>query len=646
MLPLLGYFAGLGLIVASAFTVDPMRSPVDAVTEAVLPLPAICLGLLLVWRRPDSPSGSALIMLGAAPTLTMSLQTWGATFGTAHPWPGAQIAATVPGVWVFNLAGFVLLCLVFPDGPLPGRRWRAMPWLFLGVALTVNAVVSLDPAHYAAAGGNLPGTSPLNLPQPVRIGVLVLSGLGLLAVLAGSVASLVVRYRRGDDLTRLQLRWLVLGAGSVPLLLAAGWIAEGFGASITVAYTGFMFAMLVLLPAAVTIAMLRHDLFDVDQLLSESVSWLLTTLVAAGIFTVIVLGGAELGGQGSRVGITGAAFLTALVLLPVHRWLHELVGRLFDRDRTVMLAAMRAFVRRVRDGQAQPEQVESVLRTCLDDPSLRVLLTVPSSSGFVDLDGEPCAVLPTDRLIPLSSGKSDVGAIILGRSSARRLRRARTLAVEARLPIEVSRLRMELHRALEDARASRSRLVEAAAEERRRLEQDLHDGAQQGIVAVGMRLRSIQRLHSPSEPTHQELDNAVGALEEVVTELRRLAHGIRPSRLDDGLEAAIRALITDSPIPIEVSVGDVEVTEAVATTAYFVVAEGLANTLKHSHARNARIAVACRGDTLAIELSDDGLGGVRSGFGLTALRDRVTALGGRVEVISPAGIGTTIRAEL
>jgi signal transduction histidine kinase len=245
----------------------------------------------------------------------------------------------------------------------------------------------------------------------------------------------------------------------------------------------------------------------------------------------------------------------------------------------------------------------------------------------------------------LNATGSEVAVIILGRSSARRIRIAREIAVEARLPIEVSRLRMELRGALEDARSSRSRLVEAAAVERRRLERDLHDGAQQRILAVGMRLRSAQRRHAPDDPTYLELDGAVSALEATVVELRRLAHGIRPSGLDDGLEAAIRSLISDSPIPVEVRVSEVEVSEATATAAYFVIAESLANTLKHARASTARVSVTGCRDGLAVEVSDDGSGGAGTGFGLTALRDRVAALGGTVDVVSVAGSGTTIRAE-
>ncbi|GAA0912431.1 hypothetical protein GCM10009558_019720 [Virgisporangium aurantiacum] len=222
--------------------------------------------------------------------------------------------------------------------------------------------------------------------------------------------------------------------------------------------------------------------------------------------------------------------------------------------------------------------------------------------------------------------------------------------MEARLPLEVSRLRVELRRALADARASRTRLVEGVADERRRLERDLHDGAQQRVLAVGMRLRSAQRRHPPGDPTHADLEAAVAALEGTVAELRRLAHGVRPGRLDEGLDAAIRDLVRDSPVPVSLDLfpgpagaGLAGVGEAVATTAYFVVAECLSNALKHADASSVTVTLARAGGRLTVAVGDDGRGGAS---GLTALRDRVAAVGGQLEIDSPPGGGTTVRAEL
>ena len=216
--------------------------------------------------------------------------------------------------------------------------------------------------------------------------------------------------------------------------------------------------------------------------------------------------------------------------------------------------------------------------------------------------------------------------------------------MQAGLPIEVSRLRLELTAALDDVRASRARLLQATAEERRRLERDLHDGAQQQIVAVGMRLRSLQRRFDPGSTEHRELDIGVEALEATVVELRRLARGIRPSGLDDGLHAALNALVAGSPVPVALSVADVQTSDVVATTVYFVVAEAYANALKHAGADAVIIKVAEDAATLRVEVSDDGVGGATAD--LAAVRDRVASVGGTVSVHSPPGLGTRIRVEI
>ena len=632
VLPVLGVAAGSGLVVTGA--VVGVISVLDAAFTVVSSLPGLVLGALVIARRPDSPAGPALLGLVSAPVLTYGLETWGATAGSVDPWIGAAAVARVGvGIWVLNLAGFVLLCLTFPDGPLPGRTWQVMPWLWLGAALVV--VVAVSPSSQDPRSGS---------PTVLVAGALAL----FLATVMGALGALVIRYRRGDDLVRRQLRWLLLGAATVPVLLVAGWMAEAVGASTEVAYTGFVLAMVVLVPVSVTVAILRHDLLDVDRLLGETAAWLLTSLVSAGVFALVVLAVSQLGrgAVGPTVGVTTAAFATALLLLPLHRRLHALAARLFDRDRTVTVDTVRRFVCQVRDGEAEPEQVEAVLGRALGDDQLRVLLAAPGTGEHVDLRGRPAAPAVSGTAIPLTVRDAEVAVLVLGRSSRRSVRLARELAGEARLPIEVSRLRLELRGALMDAQDSRARLVEAAAGERRRLERDLHDGAQQRILAVGMRLRSAQGRLQPDDPTYADLDAAVAGLEATVAELRRIAHGIRPSGLDDGLAAAVRSLVADSPVPVDVSVPDVPMSDAVASTAYYVIAEALANALKHARACAVRVTVTPRDGRLSVEVSDDGRGGAQAAFGLSALQDRVNAHGGRVEVVSPVGGGTSIRAVL
>lgn len=636
--PGLAYLAGAGLQIALRDAPDaegPLWGLLLVITLLGVP---VAIGVLLHIRAPDTPVGAAMAWVGAAPALVLALESWGSTESSARPWLGAQFFSVLgAGIWVWNVAGFAALCLVFPDGRLPGRRWRVIAWSSLAVGVFVNASTSLvgeaDQDPVIAVGG--PGLAV----------VIVATFVACLAALGATVASLIVRYRGGEEKQRQQLRWLLLGAGTVPILLAAGWFLQYLEAPPSVAYIGLFLAMLVVVPAAVAVAVLRYDLFDVDRLIGSTLSWFLTTGLSAAVFAGVVLIGGRLG-AGSHVGVTGAAFLTALLLVPLHRKLTGAVARIVDRDRYAVATLVQRFVQQVRDGTAQPEEAESVFRQALGDPKLRLLLRVPGGgpTDYVDATGAPATPEPGAGQVDLRSGPSEVGLVILSDVSARRRRLAREVAHAARLPIEVSRLRLELRAALTDVQSSRARLVRASAEERRRLERNLHDGAQQQIVAVGMRLRSVQRDLEPGSRAHRDLDAAVAALEGTVAELRRLANGVRPSRLDDGLSAAIHTLVADSPIPVRLTVADIALPDVVATTVYFMVAEAYANALKHAHATALRVELASTGSGLTITVADNGLGGASPE--LTAVRDRVVSIDGTLTVDSPAGQGTRVRVEI
>jgi signal transduction histidine kinase len=602
-------------------------------TTMALLLPSLLLGWLVAVRVPDSPIGPALALTATMPAVAFTVEDWGSTYSSHTPWPGARTVEVISaGVWAWLFLGFAVLVLLFPDGLLPGRRWRVVAAAVPISAALVNFTVSTDVENFA--NGRL-GEPPFVLATPLRAALIMVAFVCFLGVLLAAASSLVVRFRRGDELTRLRLRWLMGAAVSVPILLATSWLAIALGIPGSVAYLWFLIAMLFLVPASIALAILRHDLFDIDRLLGSTLSWLVTTVVSAAIFTGVVVAVDNMFPEQQRAGIASAAFVTALLLLPLHHWLHRMVARVVDPDRAVALAQIQDFVRRVRDGKAEPEQVEELLRKALDDPALQVILQKPGDH----LD------LPAGA-IPLQTGDSAVGALVLGTTTARRIRRAREAAVEARLPLEVSRLRLELREALAEVRASRSRLMAAVTAERQRLERDLHDGAQQQLIAVGMRLRSLQYQLGAGIPAYRELDELVDTLEGTVAELRRIAHGVRPGRLDDGLAVALRRLVQDSSVPVDLVVPELEVGEGVATTVYFTVGEAIANALKHARASRISIEVGLTDQRVRVLVRDDGIGGAREGFGLTSLRDRVASVGGEFTVDSPPGAGTSIRAEI
>ena len=231
-----------------------------------------------------------------------------------------------------------------------------------------------------------------------------------------------------------------------------------------------------------------------------------------------------------------------------------------------------------------------------------------------------------------------IAQIISTNDAARARRRLVAMSRAAAVPIEVCRLRLGLL-------ASRARLIEATVAERRRLERDLHDGAQQRLIATGMRLRMLQRDLDPTRSA--EIDRAVAELEGTVAELRQLAHGVRPSRLDDGLVPALEAVRAATPIAMDLDVSPLPALDDVQVlSAYLVVSEAVTNSLKHAHATRVGVRVADLAGRLCVEVSDDGVGGVPVTGALTALRDRVESVGGTVTISSPPGAGTTVTAML
>ncbi|MFZ2504579.1 MAG: histidine kinase [Nocardioides sp.] len=580
---------------------------------------AVVVAWVIVRHDPTSPVGPALAWTTAVIGLV-----------TAHVGPAADLPWSV-GIWPLNLAGLLVLMLVFPDGPSEGRLWRVVPWAFAAATAGMVAAQWGGKQVDGVVMGGSEGAwvNPLALVSIFTIGM----------CLVLSAASLVTRYRKGAPRTKRRIRWLMLAGIAVVSLLVAGWVAEALGAALRVAYTPFLAAIVVLVPTAVGIAIVRHDLFDIDRLLSKTASWLVTLLVSAAVFGAIVYAVSRAVSVGTGLTAGVAAFVTALMLLPVQRYLASWVGRVLDRDQFVAVAEVERFTADVRAGRRQPEEVEEVLRLTVNDPALAVYIARPEG-GWSTLSG---IAVPEPKGLAIAAAGDLIARISLGWDSARARRRVADLAGVAWVPIEMSRLRLVLREALAETDASRRRLMVTSAEERRRLERDLHDGAQQRIVATGMRLRLLQeRL-----PAHQaaEVDAAVNELRETVDELRRIAQGVRPSLLDDGLAAALAGVKEASPVPVELRVDDLpDVSDTRALTAYLMVNEAVANALKHAQASRICVAVSALDERLAVEITDDGIGGLAEDAPLTALRDRVLSIGGTLTVLSPRDVGTTIRA--
>jgi PAS domain S-box-containing protein len=215
---------------------------------------------------------------------------------------------------------------------------------------------------------------------------------------------------------------------------------------------------------------------------------------------------------------------------------------------------------------------------------------------------------------------------------------------------EVHRLNAELHARLEELAASRARIVTAGDVARRRLERNLHDGAQQRLVTLSLSLReALAKLDSAPAAARAALTDANDELALALDELRELAAGLHPAILSDhGLRAAVEALAGRAPVPVEADISDERLPEPVEAAAYYLIAEALTNVTKYAHATTVRVRVVASAASFVIEVSDDGVGGAdpATGSGLRGLADRVEALGGSLEIVSPAGAGTSLRAEI
>ena len=216
---------------------------------------------------------------------------------------------------------------------------------------------------------------------------------------------------------------------------------------------------------------------------------------------------------------------------------------------------------------------------------------------------------------------------------------------------EVHRLNAELHARLEELAASRARIVTAGDVARRRLERNLHDGAQQRLVTLSLSLRvALAKLDSDPEAARAALADANDELSLALDELRELARGLHPAVLSDrGLRAAVETLAGRVPIPVEITdIPEERLPEPVEAAAYYLIAEALTNVTKYAQASTVRVRVAASDASVVVEVSDDGVGGAdpAAGSGLRGLADRVETLGGSLEVVSPAGAGTSLRVEI
>ena len=618
----------------------------DTVLYALYAVVQAGAGALIASRQPRNPIGWLFLWFALFNAVAAdAAQGWGLR-AAEQGWPGGPVGEWISlWSWIPASVGIVLVFLLFPDGRLPDRRWRLIVWLNL-----VGVAFALPGWAFSPGSGSeyKAGRNPFTVSAVPTTPLFVTGAVLICAALIGSVVSLGVRFHRSRGIERAQLKWFVFAAAVtavfLPTALALWSVVPAVGVLPALALTAQ--------PIAASVGILRYRLYDIDVVVSKTITYATLTVLLAVAYALSALLIGVAVGSGSAWVTAGATLVVAVAFRPLRDHVQAVVDRRFSRARYEARRVMVDFVEDLRRGRVQPEDVEGALRHALGDGQLELRFRLDGDA--VDVDGH-------GRLVPAADPDGwcrspiERSGIVLGHVRWRapsEEQEALFLDVldSASLAIEIARLRVELRHQLEEVQRSRARLVAVADEERRRIERDLHDGAQQRLVSIGLALRHAQHLLGSDRDLDVErtVDGALAEVVGVIEDLRELARGVRPALLDAGLGPALRELAARAPLPVEVSATTERFPPELETAAYFVACEGLTNAVKHAGAGQVRLSVARQGAAVVVRVADDGVGGATptNGSGLTGLSDRVVAHGGNLHIDSGAGRGTTLTAEL
>jgi signal transduction histidine kinase len=603
-------------------------------------------GALIASRHPRNVIGwlfCVFALLNAV--IADAAQGW-ALRAAEEGWRGGDAAELVAssGRQLAGL-GWVLTFLLIPDGRLASRGSRIVVWIAaVGTALTMTGwSLSADQNAEFPSGRN-----PFAV-EALPTGALFAIGMTLMvAALLAASGLLVRRLRRSEGVERQQLKWFALAASAAAVVLPVA-----FGLWFVTPVGGVLIALaLTALPIAACVSIMRYRLYEIDVVINRTLVYGAVTLVLASAFaaTTVLLGTAL--GRGSGWATAGATLVVALAFRPLRARVQDAIDRRFNRARYDALGRMAHFLEALRAGRAVPEDVQDVLREVLSDARLELLFFLPESALYVDVRGAPATEFADDGRVgvPIERGGQPMGAVLYDPSGQEQPDLLRRVVEAGGLAIEIARLRAGLRRQLAEVEASRARIIAAGDAERHRIERDLHDGAQQRLVSIGLALRHAQHELGTSSPQRaaQTLDGAVAEVAVAIDELRELARGIPPAQLDGGLAPAFRELARRAPVPVDVTVPSERFERDVEAAAYFIGCEGLTNAVKHGQATRIALNAGRENGQLVVSVADDGVGGAApsEGSGLRGLADRVAALGGTLRIESNQDAGTTLTAEL
>jgi signal transduction histidine kinase len=664
----------------------------DGISSLYIPVAAVAyatLGVLII-RRAANLIGWIMLAEGIGLAF-LGLTSLYAVAGVAT-YPGALPAAKLAGTLsecIFSPVTFLIafMFLLFPTGKLPSPRWRpvaAAGILLTGLTLAGLAVTPRLLQLPAPGGISLIYSNPLGVEdlKPVLRAVPVgtLNGLQVVfvAFMAVVLVSLAARYRAGGGLMRQQIKWLALTAVVFAVLLfiallgiAAGevWLQSAAnGVTAVVALFG--------IPAAMTIAILRYRLYDIDVIISRAVVYALLSAAFTAVYAGIVLGiGTFVGHQGGPVLTIAAAVTIALLFQPLRRRAQLFANRLVYGKRATPYQALSDFagdmagqldlteaVERmvtVLAGATGADRAEAWIRV---GPQLRPAAiwphgSSPSAAVALGPDGGIPAFEGASRAVAVQHGGELLGALSLQKPRSEPLTSTedellRHLASQAGLVLRNAALTAELRATIDELRASRRRLVGAQDAERRKIERNLHDGAQQQLIALMIQLGLLEESAGDPAAVRQLAPAVKDGLRAALEDLRDLARGIYPPLLaDQGLVPALQAQARRASVPVEIDADGIgRYPQEAEAAVYFCALEALQNVAKYAGASRATVGLSCSDGSLRFTVTDNGAGfdtaSTRHGTGLQGMADRLAALGGVLHVSSQAGRGTTLTGQL
>ena len=638
----------------------------DMVTNMGVPV----IGIVLASRRPGNRIGWMFLVAGLALGVTAFAEQLSNHILSGDPGAPAGLAALwlARSLWPIPVGTLPFLFLLFPDGHLHSRRWLPVAWLAgISVALLVVGSILVATLLWAQPLRDDVGTS-FGAVGFLANASFVVGFIALPIALIASFAGLVARFRASRGEERLQLKWFVTASATVAVSFAL--VSQPTGVTLVPEFTTTV--TLLFLYVAIAVSVLKYRLYDIDVVIGRAVVFAVLAAFITAVYVALVIGiGTLVGGDRSPFLSAAAAAVVALAFQPVRQWARRLANRVVYGERATPYEVLSGFTERAAETYSTEDVLPRMVRVLAEGigaDRARVWLSVGSElrpaaawppDGAVPAiaiaahgsDDELPAFPDRERAFPVRQGGELLGAISVLTPPTEPLgpdRERLVTDVAAQTGLVLRNVRL-----IEELRDSRRRIVTAQDERAKALERNLHDGAQQQLVALAVKQRLTESLVD-RDPVRAKgmLAEVQADLQDALENLRDLARGIYPPLLaDKGLGAALEAQARKAALPVDVDSGGVGRHEqGVEAAVYFSCLEALQNVAKYAHASRATIALGVEAGRLRFEVADDGVGFDAStasrGTGLQGMADRLDAIGGSLEVRSTPGSGTSIVGEI